>query len=951
MGLFGEVVKQVLTEDKTTDYIKKLISNNTDEFFKQYLKTKVADLPENLQEHFKQAAEHSYNVCIEHDLNLTQLFRLEFLNFFDISHGKGPVKYTMGLARLAIGQIGMFYTNHDHSKISKLKAMALFITEHPDLVPEYDGNFNGLKYLQLEDQVYPILKEYNLKNREELSDFVENTNYEIVPIKNFEQASQYGEYTSWCVTHEKAHFNSYTNNGQKFYFCLKDGFENIPKRAGENAPLDEYGLSMISVQVNKDGEPEHITTRWNHEYNGENNPGLKTPKQVQEVVGVNFYETFKPWTEEELEELRANGDYEEDEEVRREDYEQQRWENGVHLWDGCDLLVGYDEDFNFTEGDTNYYIYNTDYDDYEPVSYEEVNPNPVYVNSQLEMAILEKNYGSGYVIAVNCPSGDRYRRSNIEVISDVDYYKIFQMNGIEGSDVLICFINNGKFGYVSSGDIGESDESYNYNLDQDINENAIFINREINQYITEYQVAVEVEHSDGKHSLFIVNPGQSEVTTIVKADFPKNAVMFKYDPERDLVIGTLSNYNLEGIASSDNEYEGGKILSIESKLDNEHYLVRVESEQGGDNYILNDLNIIRIGDNKKLVPFDFASWRYVEELGLLVLKICYGPGTLDFNSYLFDLKNGKVVSNKHTDFMYANGVLQAGDCEGNDVKNAVFYMVNPKNYMQEAGPYKKIISIGNGKAVVKTGDEFCYIFDCNQFAFIKKAKKYDTINCYLHDKENNTVKLVALQSVSDDLIYIYDTKTMQVIDEKPLMPGYHPTTEKNFLLVKHADNTYNIINLVSGNFEKVFAKDVPKIDYDYGNMFLMAKNGNFVYIFDFEHGVVLPTKDGIDISGAINFWLSESGGRVFFFVNGNDGGTYRIRYDLIFNEGNNVLFASVDSQNYRQLSDWDSISNAPKDVQIKANAVLFPQEKIQVVNSFNEMLNRMDKTRNGSILL
>ena len=278
-------------------------------------------------------------------------------------------------------------------------------------------------------------------------------------------------------------------------------------------------------------------------------------------------------------------------------------------------------------------------------------------------------------------------------------------------------------------------------------------------------------------------------------------------------------------------------------------------------------------------------------------------------------------------------------------------MVNPKNYMQEAGPYKKIISIGNGKAVVKTGDEFCYIFDCNQFAFIKKAKKYDTINCYLHDKENSTVKLVALQSMSDDLIYIYDTKTMQVIDEKPLMPGYHPITEKNFLLVKHADSTYNIINLASGNFEKVFAKDVPKIDYDYGNMYLMAKNGNFVYIFDFERGVVLPTKDGIDISGAINFWLSESGGRVFFFVNGNDGGTYRIRYDLIFNEGNNVLFASVDSQNYRQLSDWDSISNAPKDVQIKANAVLFPQKKVQVVNSFNEMLSRMDKTRNGSILL
>lgn len=115
---------------------------------------------------------------------------------------------------------------------------------------------------------------------------------------------------------------------------------------------------------------------------------------------------------------------------------------------------------------------------------------------------------------------------------------------------------------------------------------------------------------------------------------------------------------------------------------------------------------------------------------------------------------------------------------------------------------------------------------------------------------------------------------------------------------------------------------------------------------------MLPTKDGIDISGAIEPWFAKTGGRFFFFVNGNDGGTYRIRCELNFAEDDNILFAPVDSQNYRvQMANWDSISNAPKDVQIKANAVLFPQEKVQVVNSFNEMLNRMNKIRNGSILL
>ena len=233
MGLFGEVVKQVLTEDKVSDYIKKLISNNTDEFFKQYLKTKVADLPENLQEHFKQAAEHSYNICVEHDFNLTQLFRLEFLNFFGLSHGKGPVKYTIGIARIAIEQLGMFYAEHDHGKLARLKKIAMFVSEHPDLVPEYDSNFNGLKYIQLEDQVYPVLKEYNLKNREELADYENESNYEIVPIRSFDQAheyekyfpSEYGLQRKWCVTHGKEHFSSYTNNGQKFYFCLRDGFE------------------------------------------------------------------------------------------------------------------------------------------------------------------------------------------------------------------------------------------------------------------------------------------------------------------------------------------------------------------------------------------------------------------------------------------------------------------------------------------------------------------------------------------------------------------------------------------------------------------------------------------------------------------------------------------------------------------------------------------------------
>ena len=84
---------------------------------------------------------------------------------------------------------------------------------------------------------------------------------------------------------------------------MKDGFENVPRPADPaavGAPFDEYGLSMISVLVDMEGEPAHVTTRYNHEFNGEDNPDLHTAEQVQNITGINFYRELKPYTREEL---------------------------------------------------------------------------------------------------------------------------------------------------------------------------------------------------------------------------------------------------------------------------------------------------------------------------------------------------------------------------------------------------------------------------------------------------------------------------------------------------------------------------------------------------------------------------------------------------------------------------------------------------------------------------
>jgi hypothetical protein len=86
---------------------------------------------------------------------------------------------------------------------------------------------------------------------------------------------------------------SYTSGGiGQFYFCLKNGFENVPREKGEGCPLDEYGLSMVSVVVNGDGNLIWCTCRWNHANGGTDN--IMDTKQVSQLIGRNFYDVFKP---------------------------------------------------------------------------------------------------------------------------------------------------------------------------------------------------------------------------------------------------------------------------------------------------------------------------------------------------------------------------------------------------------------------------------------------------------------------------------------------------------------------------------------------------------------------------------------------------------------------------------------------------------------------------------
>lgn len=214
--------------------------------------------------------------------------------------GKDSCKFLPGVTRLYFQFSKDSRQDEIQGKISQLeKIMKILTTSHAD---EYDGNLNNLSFKDLDDKFKGAIQknlddEMNaLKNRK----FKRDTSYQIIPIPDFEAAEKYGKWTSWCVTHQRSMYDSYTKDGLGlFYFCLKDGFQNVERKIGEGCPFDEYGKSMIAISVNDDGSLNTATCRWNHD-NGGNDNVFKDAGEISEFFGVNFFETFKPRTTDEL---------------------------------------------------------------------------------------------------------------------------------------------------------------------------------------------------------------------------------------------------------------------------------------------------------------------------------------------------------------------------------------------------------------------------------------------------------------------------------------------------------------------------------------------------------------------------------------------------------------------------------------------------------------------------
>ena len=256
------------------------------------------------------------------------------------------IKFEPGVARIMFDDMRIQQENYDVRRIETLKGILKIISSaHAD---EYDANLNGMSFEQLKDRFGENMAAASEADYERVSSatYTKNDSYKIVEIHSFYEAKKYYKYTNpnsrWCLTHMENMWDTYTGNGgNKVYFVLKDGFEDMKPVKGENCPLDEYGLSMICIIVTNDiGDEDRpmlctCTCRWNHDNGGSDQ--VMNVEQISNVIGESFYNAFKPFS---LEELHAKGIY-----TFREKLEKYNETHDISLFDyvAYDFYDGYAE--------------------------------------------------------------------------------------------------------------------------------------------------------------------------------------------------------------------------------------------------------------------------------------------------------------------------------------------------------------------------------------------------------------------------------------------------------------------------------------------------------------------------------------------------------------------------------------------------------------------------------
>lgn len=229
--------------------------------------------------------------------------RQTFFNFDGANRDYMPGVTRIALLRPGLGGCGFGSPEQEPGEVKLLKMFVRYACEVcPDPQAEgaeFDINLNGMTLRDIRGGFGNAIARDIQARRDAVRSYSSTAtagNYRIVHIPDFQTASEYSRYfpvSPWCITTSQMMWDSYTLEGKNtVYFCLRDGFENVPAEPGDNCPLDDYGTSMIAVIVDTDGDLCTATPRWN-DANGSSDY-LMTEENVVDLIGKPFYDAFPP---------------------------------------------------------------------------------------------------------------------------------------------------------------------------------------------------------------------------------------------------------------------------------------------------------------------------------------------------------------------------------------------------------------------------------------------------------------------------------------------------------------------------------------------------------------------------------------------------------------------------------------------------------------------------------
>ena len=208
-------------------------------------------------------------------------------------------------------QLGFAQQNQDEARLRRLFRIVEYIKT---CVKKQLPLPQPLNELTLEDTTYEYLnkvfgKVLDKQDAEEAkriqnagySDNI-NPDYEILSDINYDTANAYGNYScstsKLCYTQDESTWREYTNGGSNtVYLLLRKDWKQVPEKHGDDTPYDDYGLSMIFVFVDEDGNIAYSNTRWNHETNKQGPSNVDqsfTKESLSKLLNVNFDSVFKP---------------------------------------------------------------------------------------------------------------------------------------------------------------------------------------------------------------------------------------------------------------------------------------------------------------------------------------------------------------------------------------------------------------------------------------------------------------------------------------------------------------------------------------------------------------------------------------------------------------------------------------------------------------------------------